>query len=125
MERKQKPQSCTEQKHTSLDVDQNANERSQDSNASYRVVHSDGSAEEHQPHASTQDPANDFQSPDPQTSHTFSDGSVYSGHFQNGLKHGPGQLIFPNKDVYEGTFQAGKRHGRGTLVFADGTQYEG
>ena len=33
-----------------------------------------------------------------------SDGSVYTGYFENGKPHGRGLLIYPNSDFYNGEF---------------------
>ena len=35
---------------------------------------------------------------------SYSDGSVYSGYFDDGIKHGQGKQIFPNQSVYQGTW---------------------
>ena len=43
---------------------------------------------------------------------TFSNGSVYSGDFVNGVSHGEGVFTFPDGAVYEGEFKNGKKMGR-------------
>lgn len=43
----------------------------------------------------------------------YSDDSVYSGDFDNGLPHGKGQMTFPNGDIYDGEWLNGKMNGQG------------
>lgn len=58
--------------------------------------------------------------------HTFGDGDIYDGEFQNGSWHGFGKLTQNlGKEVYEGGFEAGLRNGKGTQTFGDGVIYEG
>ncbi len=65
----------------------------------------------------------------------FSDGTIYSGGFQNGLfdtnldnefkKDVKGILVKPTGATYEGTFMEGMKHGMGSQTYPDGTRYEG
>eukprot|EP00112_Aurelia_sp_Birch-Aquarium-sp1_P016073 Seg361.2 transcript_id=Seg361.2/GoldUCD/mRNA.D3Y31 product="Ankyrin repeat and MYND domain-containing protein 1" protein_id=Seg361.2/GoldUCD/D3Y31 len=56
---------------------------------------------------------------------TWSDGSVFSGSFQNGHRHGRGEATWPNGEVYSGDFVNDKREGRGIYTWPDGSKYEG
>ena len=55
----------------------------------------------------------------------YSDGSVYVGEFENGIKNGYGVYYFSNGDVYEGNFKDDKRNGYGVYYFSNGDEYEG
>lgn len=44
----------------------------------------------------------------------WADGSVYNGEFVDGMMHGPGHIIYENKDTYTGDFANDFRHGTGT-----------
>ncbi|KAG9341060.1 hypothetical protein JZ751_019814 [Albula glossodonta] len=50
----------------------------------------------------------------------FSDGTCYTGQFENGLFNGCGVLMFPDGSRYEGEFVQGKFQGVGLLTFPDG-----
>ena len=61
------------------------------------------------------------------------DGSLYTGDFKEGKKHGHGILLikiyigsqlYPNKDKYEGLWENDKRHGKGAMVWASGEKCE-
>lgn len=41
----------------------------------------------------------------------------YEGDYKNGLRHGVGKFVYPNKDVYEGEFNENKMHGEGTYTY--------
>ena len=78
---------------------------------------------------------------------TYDSGERFYGVWRNGLKHGPGKLVLPNKDYYEGTwyndilegevrfvglrqyyegqFFDGKFHGYGISVARNGVRYQG
>lgn len=53
------------------------------------------------------------------------DGSIYEGGILLGLKHGHGELKYPNGDFYSGNFIEGIKEGFGILKWGDGYQYEG
>ncbi|CAB1417650.1 unnamed protein product [Pleuronectes platessa] len=56
---------------------------------------------------------------------TFSDGTCYTGQFENGLFNGCGILVFTDGSRYEGDFVQGKFHGVGVFTRFDGTRFEG
>ncbi|CAB1344391.1 unnamed protein product [Coregonus sp. 'balchen'] len=57
---------------------------------------------------------------------TFSDGTCYTGQFENGLFNGCGMLVFPDGSSrfdgmkFQGEFKSGCVEGYGMLTFADG-----
>lgn len=52
-------------------------------------------------------------------------GAIYHGNWENGLRHGQGQLTLPDKTVYMGGWQAGLKSGFGLLRGSSGETYEG
>ncbi|KAG8014547.1 MORN repeat-containing protein 4 [Nibea albiflora] len=56
---------------------------------------------------------------------TFSDGTCYTGQFENGLFNGCGVLVFPDGSRYEGEFVQGKFQGAGIFTRFDGMRFEG
>lgn len=56
---------------------------------------------------------------------TYKDGSVYKGSFSDNKKNGYGVMTYENGDVYEGYFVNDKREGQGTMTYADGSTYVG
>ena len=52
-------------------------------------------------------------------------GSIYCGHWLEGLFSGKGRLLHPNGDTYEGNWLAGKASGYGTYYHIDGTRFQG
>ncbi|XP_029284233.1 MORN repeat-containing protein 4-like isoform X1 [Cottoperca gobio] len=56
---------------------------------------------------------------------TFSDGTCYTGQFENGLFNGCGVLVFPDGSRYEGDFVQGKFQGAGVFTHFDGMKFEG
>ena len=56
---------------------------------------------------------------------TFKDNSTYKGSWQDGKKHGSGELALSNSDKYNGDFIQDKLEGKGTYIFSNGQQYEG
>lgn len=56
--------------------------------------------------------------------HTFSDGRVYNGHFENGKEHGFGTLIHPDGVKYRGQFSKGAKEGYGIMLWRTRT-YDG
>ena len=57
--------------------------------------------------------------------HTFKDGSVYTGEIKGRKPHGKGKTLFKSGDSYEGEYVKGKREGYGIYSFTDGEKYEG
>ena len=58
--------------------------------------------------------------------HTWADGDIYEGKWQNGLMHGKGgTYTFSNGSVYSGEFQNGDFNGIGTFTCTDGAVYSG
>lgn len=55
----------------------------------------------------------------------YDDGSVYTGHTFERLRHGFGKLTFPDGSVYEGNFECDKFHGDGTYIHSNGDVYNG
>ncbi len=59
--------------------------------------------------------------------HCTSDGFVYSGSFEKGLRHGAGALIVqgergcPPCEIYKGEWMHNKKHGLGQSVYVDGS----
>ena len=58
-------------------------------------------------------------------SHTYDDGSKYSGEWQANKRHGEGIYIYATGNKYKGQFKADKRHGLGTFTWTDGESYVG
>lgn len=56
---------------------------------------------------------------------TYADGSVYSGHWNNGKKEGQGSWKTTDGNSYVGNWLADQKHGRGVCNFSDGAVYEG
>lgn len=56
---------------------------------------------------------------------TYRNGSVYTGGFLNGKRHGQGKMVYANGDVYEGAWSRGKMHGQGTYTCATGAVFQG
>ncbi|XP_038568916.1 MORN repeat-containing protein 4-like isoform X1 [Micropterus salmoides] len=56
---------------------------------------------------------------------TFSDGTCYTGQFENGLFNGCGVLVFPDGSRYEGEFVQGKFQGAGVFTRFEGMRFEG
>uniref|UniRef100_A0A803TEN3 MORN repeat-containing protein 4 n=1 Tax=Anolis carolinensis TaxID=28377 RepID=A0A803TEN3_ANOCA len=56
---------------------------------------------------------------------TFADGSIYLGHFENGLFNGCGVLTFADGSRYEGEFVQGKFNGVGVFTRYDNMIFEG
>ncbi len=57
----------------------------------------------------------------------YAGNSKYTGHFQNGLRHGIGKMTYQDGNVYEGPFVMGKKQGEnGTMIFvSNGDKYVG
>ena len=55
----------------------------------------------------------------------YFNGSVYSGEWKNGNKHGEGTITWANGDTYTGEWKDGNQHGQGTYIWADGETYTG
>lgn len=56
--------------------------------------------------------------------HTWSDGRVYSGHFENGKETGFGTLTHPDGVKYRGQFKGGAKEGYGIMLWKTRT-YDG
>jgi len=56
---------------------------------------------------------------------TYQDGSVYSGSWVDGMRHGRGKCVFVDGSEYEGEFREGNFHGRGKMTWNDGGWYVG
>ena len=50
---------------------------------------------------------------------------VYIGEFKKGLRHGEGQILFPDGQSYHGQWDNNKKHGHGTETSSCGDLYEG
>ena len=66
-----------------------------------------------------------FFQPDGEGVYTYSDGTVYSGSFENGLRRGEGVNTWASGSVYSGSWKNGKKHGEGVYTWADGHVYSG
>jgi serine/threonine protein kinase len=56
---------------------------------------------------------------------TYANGSVYSGDFSGGLRHGVGTFRNSKGDTYEGQWKNDRFDGNGVLTLSDGSRYEG
>ena len=56
---------------------------------------------------------------------TYANGSVYSGDFSGGLRHGVGTFRSSKGDTYEGQWKNDRFDGNGVLTLSDGSRYEG
>lgn len=54
--------------------------------------------------------------------HTFKDGSVYTGEMKGRKPNGKGKTVFKNGDVYEGEYVKGKREGYGEWTKLDSAE---
>eukprot|EP00826_Nyctotherus_ovalis_P016191 TRINITY_DN1466_c0_g1_i9.p1 TRINITY_DN1466_c0_g1~~TRINITY_DN1466_c0_g1_i9.p1 ORF type:complete len:173 (-),score=52.30 TRINITY_DN1466_c0_g1_i9:107-625(-) len=55
----------------------------------------------------------------------YEDGSVFEGHFSNGLENGTGRRVFRNLEVFEGEYDDGVRNGEGKYYYSNGNIYQG
>eukprot|EP00828_Plagiopyla_frontata_P043041 TRINITY_DN660_c0_g1_i6.p4 TRINITY_DN660_c0_g1~~TRINITY_DN660_c0_g1_i6.p4 ORF type:complete len:150 (+),score=34.59 TRINITY_DN660_c0_g1_i6:152-601(+) len=55
----------------------------------------------------------------------FQDGTVYSGQWKSGLRHGQGKQIWPNGTVYEGWWQDNEPDIYGRIIYEQGVAFEG
>jgi SH3-like domain-containing protein len=53
------------------------------------------------------------------------DGKKYSGQWQNDVPHGLGKIIYPDGSEFVGQFENGRRNGEGEAIYTDGTKYIG
>eukprot|EP00795_Rhopilema_esculentum_P016516 gene16516-7938_t len=60
-----------------------------------------------------------------ESSQEWSDGSVYSGEYKDGHRHGHGEARWPNGEIYIGEFINDKKEGKGSYFWPDGSQFEG
>jgi len=58
-------------------------------------------------------------------SHTYKNGSVYSGEFLESKREGEGTMMWPNQMTYRGNWIDDERNGEGTLEYGTGEVYEG
>ncbi len=56
---------------------------------------------------------------------TLVSGGRYTGMFKLGFPHGKGNYQYANGDVYDGQWKNGQHHGYGTLTYDDGSRYKG
>lgn len=56
---------------------------------------------------------------------TYPDGSVYSGQWQRGLRHGHGRCEFSDKTIYDGQWANDMPNYKGCMTFPSGDTYEG
>ena len=56
-----------------------------------------------------------------QSSWIHPDGRKYVGEYRDDQMHGQGVHTFSNGDIYSGVFENGRQHGKGTYTFADGS----
>lgn len=47
--------------------------------------------------------------------YVWEDGSMYSGDYMFGKRHGKGKYVFANGKYYDGQWSEGKQHGYGKL----------
>ena len=45
------------------------------------------------------------------------DGSIYTGEFENGFRHGIGELELKDKTFYSGSFKSNLFHGFGSIIY--------
>lgn len=55
----------------------------------------------------------------------YSNGDIYKGSWQNGMRCGKGEIRYANRDVYKGFWKNDKRHGKGILDLASYDRYDG
>lgn len=55
----------------------------------------------------------------------YDDGSIFEGHFSEGLENGVGRRIFRNLEVFEGEYENGVVTGKGKYYYSNGNIYEG
>ena len=54
---------------------------------------------------------------------SYSDGSLYKGHYIRGIKEGEGTFTWNNGQTFEGNWLNNELHGKGILT-ADGNKFE-
>ena len=57
--------------------------------------------------------------------HTYPNGSVYEGQFEDGKPHGRGRITYADGGTYEGDWVRGEITGQGRATYANGSTYEG
>lgn len=55
----------------------------------------------------------------------YSDGGIYDGNWENGIRQGEGIMKYNNGDIYDGDWEDGKKCGKGTYTWQDGRKYDG
>ena len=58
-------------------------------------------------------------------SYTYPSGSVYSGQWLRGFRHGIGTMKWPDSCAYQGNWQFGYPSGKGKFTYFDGETFEG
>ena len=56
---------------------------------------------------------------------TYSTGSVYSGSWKGGMRHGKGSMTWSDGARYEGDWSFNQANGKGKFLHADGDIYDG
>ena len=59
------------------------------------------------------------------TSYTYSNGDMYVGAMEDGLRVDHGRCTYANGDVYEGDWLNDRRHGEGVFIGRDRVRYRG
>lgn len=55
----------------------------------------------------------------------YSEGWLYYGGLNKGIREGYGKMIWPTGEIYEGQFMNGKANGKGTFTTSQGIVYSG
>lgn len=53
------------------------------------------------------------------------EGVEYNGAWENGMRHGYGELNYKNGSIYQGKWERGMKWGEGKMTYASGNYYEG
>ena len=57
--------------------------------------------------------------------HTYPDGGVYEGNWEEGKRNGKGKHTYSNGNTYDGDWKNDKRNGKGKSTYPSGAVYEG
>ncbi len=55
----------------------------------------------------------------------YSDGSVYRGSFERGIRHGKGSIHYPDGSYFSGNWEHDEKKGEGISLFSDGSEFRG
>ena len=56
----------------------------------------------------------------------YSNGDIYNGNIEEGMKNGEGEIIYNNKNRFKGKFKENKEYeGEGNIYYLNGDEYEG